>query len=286
MGCCEHVAKLENMSDEAIPQEAAPTPGLRAELRELFPGFQVPLLSLGGAPLGGIAAGEASSILRVAADAGIALVDTSSAYGASEGVIGDAPVELSVTTKFGNPCALNGHTHDYSAAHCVQALYNSFEALRGKPIAALQLHSPPEHPSPLVPALVDLLESLQAAGKFGAWGASVHTVNGGMVALNAGAGMLQVPYNLLYLTTWYLTSCTLPPAGTLQSAAAGDQPTAGDVRGAARGDADTIEPRPGLAHRAGGDGGAAAAVYAAPRAAPRHSARLDGLIPLPPTASD
>ena len=52
-------------------------------------------------------------------------------------------------------------------------------------------------PSFLVPALIDLLNSLRQAGKFGAWGASVHSVNGGMVALGAGAQMLQVPYNLL-----------------------------------------------------------------------------------------
>ena len=66
--------------------------------RELFPGFSVPALTLGGAPLGGIDEGEAQSILQVAADAGIELVDTSSAYGESEAVIGRAPVKMSVTT--------------------------------------------------------------------------------------------------------------------------------------------------------------------------------------------
>lgn len=160
--------------------------------RELYPGFSLPPLSLGGAPLGGLAPSEAHAILRVAAEAGIGLVDTSSAYGQSEAIIGESPMELSVATKFGNPCGLNCHKHDYSVGHCAQALYASLEALNGKHLACLQLHSPPEHPSPLVPALVDLLHSLRAAGKFGAWGASVHTVNGGMVALSAGAQMLQV----------------------------------------------------------------------------------------------
>ena len=188
-----------------------------APKRELYPGFSPSALTLGGAPLGGIASLEAHAILRVAAESGITLVDTSSAYGDSESVIGAAPVELSVATKFGNPCGLNGHTHDYSAAHCVQALYASLEALQGKPLACLQLHSPPEAPSPLSdPALVDLLHSLQATGKFGAWGASVHTVNGGMVALAAGAQMLQVPHNLLQQETGALLAmCAVRGVGTL-----------------------------------------------------------------------
>ena len=168
-----------------------------AQRRQLFPGFELPALSLGGAMLGGVEPREAQAILRVAAEIGIELVDTSSAYGLSESVIGNAPVSLSVATKFGNPCERNGERHDYSAAHCVESLYASIAALQGKPIACFQLHSPPEVPSPLVPTLVDLLESLRQAGKFGAWGASVHSVNGGQVALGAGAQMLQVPYNLL-----------------------------------------------------------------------------------------
>jgi aryl-alcohol dehydrogenase-like predicted oxidoreductase len=56
--------------------------------RPLFPGFDVPPLTLGGAPLGGIDELEAQAILRLAAESGISLVDTSSAYGASEAVIG------------------------------------------------------------------------------------------------------------------------------------------------------------------------------------------------------
>ena len=89
-----------------------------APKRELYPGFSPSALTLGGAPLGGIDTSEAHAILRVAAESGITLVDTSSAYGDSESVIGAAPVEMSVATKFGNPCGLNGHTHDYSAGRC------------------------------------------------------------------------------------------------------------------------------------------------------------------------
>ncbi len=185
--------------------------------RQLFPGFDLPPLTLGGALLGGLDGGEAHAILDVAAQSGlIELVDTSSAYGDSEAVIGTSPAQLSVATKFGNPCGLNNHTHDYSAAHCVTALYNSLEQLRGKPIACLQLHSPPEHPTPLVPALVDLLNSMRQARKIGAWGASVHSVSGGMVALSAGAQMLQVPYNLLQQdTAALLATCAIQGVGVL-----------------------------------------------------------------------
>ena len=40
----------------------------RAATRPLFPGFELPPLSLGGAPLGGIDVSEARAILRVAAE--------------------------------------------------------------------------------------------------------------------------------------------------------------------------------------------------------------------------
>ena len=118
--------------------------------RTLAPGVVVSPLSLGGALLGAADAAEAAAILRVAVASGVALVDTSSAYGASEQRIGESPHDsLVVATKFGNPCELNGHTHDYSVGGCAAACFNSLTLLRGKRIAALQLHSPPEQPSPL-----------------------------------------------------------------------------------------------------------------------------------------
>ena len=55
--------------------------------RTLAPGVVVSPLSLGGALLGAADAAEAAAILRVAVASGIALVDTSSAYGASEMVV-------------------------------------------------------------------------------------------------------------------------------------------------------------------------------------------------------
>ena len=167
--------------------------------RTLAPGVVVSPLSLGGALLGAADAAEAAAILRVAVASGIALVDTSSAYGASEERIGESPHDsLVVATKFGNPCELNGHTHDYSVGGCAAACFHSLTLLRGKRIAALQLHSPPEQPSPLSsPELRALLESLKASGAIGSWGASVHSVHGGQVALAAGADMLQVPFSVL-----------------------------------------------------------------------------------------
>ena len=167
--------------------------------RTLAPGVEVSPLSLGGALLGAADAAEAAAILRVAVASGIALVDTSSAYGTSAERIGESPHDsLVVATKFGNPCELNGHTHDYSVGGCAAACFNSLTLLRGKRIAALQLHSPPEQPSPLSsPELRALLESLKASGALGSWGASVHSVHGGQVALAAGADMLQVPFSVL-----------------------------------------------------------------------------------------
>ena len=166
--------------------------------RTLAPGVVVSPISLGGALLG-VDAAEGAALLDAAVESGIALVDTSAAYGESEAVIGVFPhSNLLVATKFGNPCELNGHTHDYSVGGCAAASFRSLTLLRGKRIAALQLHSPPEQPSPLSsPELRALLESLKASGAIGSWGASVHSVHGGQVALAAGADMLQVPFSVL-----------------------------------------------------------------------------------------
>jgi aryl-alcohol dehydrogenase-like predicted oxidoreductase len=166
--------------------------------RELLPNVSIPPISLGGANLGGGDDQEAEAILRVAAQSGIELVDTSSAYGRSEEIIGASSHRLLVTTKFGNPCELNGQTHDYSVGHCAACAFRSQSMLQGQPIAALQLHSPPEVPSPLENAeLRELLGSLKASGAIGGWGASVHSVRGGQIALAAGADMLQVPFSIL-----------------------------------------------------------------------------------------
>ena len=80
--------------------------------------------------LGGIDWCEAAAILKLATESGMGLVDTSSAYGASETVIGEADHSLAVATKFGNPCELNGHTHDYSAEHCQAFGSPCFNAIR------------------------------------------------------------------------------------------------------------------------------------------------------------
>ena len=67
-------------------------------------GTPVAAVSLGGAMLGGIPEHEAHAILQLAAERGVRLVDTSSAYGDSERRIGAAAAPgLAVATKFGNP---------------------------------------------------------------------------------------------------------------------------------------------------------------------------------------
>jgi aryl-alcohol dehydrogenase-like predicted oxidoreductase len=79
-------------------------------------GFDVPPLSLGGAMLGGMSEQEASEVLRIAADGGMGLVDTSSAYGHSEERIGRAPRAMAVATKFGNPCEVHDRRSNSKAS--------------------------------------------------------------------------------------------------------------------------------------------------------------------------
>ena len=98
--------------------------------RTLAPGVVVSPISLGGALLG-VDAAEGAALLDAAVESGIALVDTSAAYGESEAVIGVFPhSNLLVATKFGNPCELNGHVHDYSAEHCAASAFRSLAPRR------------------------------------------------------------------------------------------------------------------------------------------------------------
>ena len=172
----------------------APTPGRLACTRRLLrrAGDAVAAVSLGGATLGD---GEGARILEAACRAGVALVDTSDAYGHSEFVVGLASCGVAVATKYGNPCARNGHAHDWSVAAGRAALDASRAALRGKRLALYQLHSPPA--DAVTPAVAQVLEAAVTAGEIGGWGASVHSFECGRRCVALGCDALQVPFNVL-----------------------------------------------------------------------------------------
>ena len=172
----------------------APTPGRLACTRRLLrrAGDAVAAVSLGGATLGD---GEGARILEAACRAGVALVDTSDAYGHSEFVVGLASCGVAVATKYGNPCARNGYAHDWSVAAGRAALDASRAALRGKRLALYQLHSPPA--DAVTPAVAQVLEAAVTAGEIGGWGASVHSFECGRRCVALGCDALQVPFNVL-----------------------------------------------------------------------------------------
>ena len=155
-------------------------------------GDAVAAVSLGGATLGD---GEGARILEAACRAGVALVDTSDAYGHSEFVVGLASCGVAVATKYGNPCARNGYAHDWSVAAGRAALDASRAALRGKRLALYQLHSPPA--DAVTPAVAQVLEAAVTAGEIGGWGASVHSFECGRRCVALGCDALQVPFNVL-----------------------------------------------------------------------------------------
>ena len=65
-----------------------------------------------------------------------------------------------------------------------------------------------------------MLEHFKAVGAIGGWGASVHSVHGGQVALQAGADMLQVPYSCLQQENLpLLVICGLRRTGVLVQSA-------------------------------------------------------------------
>ena len=93
-------------------------------VRTLCPGHEATAVSLGGAMLGGVSSKGADSILAIARDAGIKLVDTSSAYGDSEwhiglsdsNMLGELRICPTAIYAYQQHCIVNGRRHHHSTS--------------------------------------------------------------------------------------------------------------------------------------------------------------------------
>jgi aryl-alcohol dehydrogenase-like predicted oxidoreductase len=171
---------------------------------------------LGGGDWGAVDDATALSILRAAADAGVTFFDTADVYGAgrSETLIGRFRREAGrggsfIATKLGRGPAL--YPDRYTEAGVRRAVEDSLRRLGVEALDLVQLHCVP--PEVLRRGeIFDWLRGLRAAGLVRAFGASVETVEEGLLCLGQeGLRSLQVIFNVFR---------QLPAAQLLPAAAA------------------------------------------------------------------
>lgn len=181
-------------------------------------GFDVSEIGLGCWQLGDgwgdtIYKNKAFRILEEAVDNGVTFFDTADVYGGgrSEEIIGEflqsTGARVKVATKFGRM----GHVYpdQYTADNLKQGVEDSLKRLGVEVLDVLQLHCIPTEEL-RKGEIFDHLRSLQKEGKIAHFGASVETVEEGLICLEQeGLCSLQVIYNLFRQK---LTADLLPQA--------------------------------------------------------------------------
>ncbi|RED49011.1 aldo/keto reductase [Seonamhaeicola aphaedonensis] len=168
-------------------------------------GFQTSEIGLGCWQLGGdwgnkINKTQARKILEKAINNGINFFDTADVYGdgRSEEVIGEfiqqSNIDVKVATKFGRNA--NVYPNNYSEQALRKSVDNSRKRLNKDCIDLLQLHCIPTEELKKG-AIFDWLRTLKNEGKIAHFGASVESVNQGLICLEQeGLQSLQVIYNI------------------------------------------------------------------------------------------
>ena len=128
------------------------------------------------------------AVIRHALAKGINLLDTASAYGDAETLIGETGVDCYVATKVTLPA---------NPEQVAASIDNSLRLLKKEKLDVLQLHNPTLDTIG-DPELIGSLETAVAAGKVGVVGASVYGEELALKALQYPVyRALQVPFNLL-----------------------------------------------------------------------------------------
>jgi aryl-alcohol dehydrogenase-like predicted oxidoreductase len=145
---------------------------------------------------------EQERVLERAVEMGFSLVETADAYGGGrmEGLIGRVLANRSdvvVVTKVGTDRATSPARKRFDAPFIRERLEASLRRLRRERVDLYLLHNPTERALTGGEA-VEELTRLKEAGKIGAWGASVGSLDVGHAALAAGAEVLEIAYSLVH----------------------------------------------------------------------------------------
>ena len=166
--------------------------------------FNVSRIGLGcwqlGADWGDVPEDRARAILQTAVDSGITFFDTADVYGdgRSERLLGEffgaERPGITIATKYGRAGGI--YPDGYSRAGMRAAVAASRERLGGAPLDLVQLHCVPTE---LLRegAVFDWLRELKAEGAIRHFGASVETMEEGMLCLEQeGMASLQIIFNI------------------------------------------------------------------------------------------
>ncbi len=175
-------------------------PALRADVTELSLGTW----GLSGEGYGSVSAAEADAVIDRAAELGINLFETCDAYGRGdmESRLGqrlagvDKPTY--VVTRIGTDASDEGNPKkNFEPDYLRQAVAQSAERLRRDRIDVVLLHNPSASTVERGEA-TGVLEELREAGQVGAWGVSAGSREVAVAAIESGAGVLSVAYNVFH----------------------------------------------------------------------------------------
>lgn len=157
---------------------------------------------LSGDAYGPVQEGEQERVLRRALEMGVTLIDTADAYGAGrmERLIGRAIVgrdDVVVVTKGGVDRSYAPPRKRFDGPYLRESVERSLRRLGRDRIDVYLLHGPSERAMGGGEA-VDSLRELQKAGKIAHWGVSAGNVAVGRTALQQGAEVLEIAYNVLH----------------------------------------------------------------------------------------
>lgn len=159
---------------------------------------------LGGEAYGAVEEADAERVLRRAVEIGFSVVDTSDAYGAgrmerlSGKLLADHP-DLCVVTKLGLDRTIDPPRKCFDPAFLRAAVERSQKRLRGssgKPIPVVLLHNPSPEALHLGEA-TEALATMKREGLVAHWGVSAGDEDAARAAIDKGAEVLELAYNLL-----------------------------------------------------------------------------------------
>ncbi len=176
-----------------------PFPQLSTELTELSLGTW----GLSGDAYGPIADAEADAVIDRAAELGITLFDTADVYahGEMEKRLGrrlkGRSSKTLIATRIGTERTETGGHKRFDAAYLREAFERSRERIGRDRIDVLMLHNPSVVTIEAGEA-TGLLKELRGKGSVGAWGVSAGSKEAALAALEAGAEVLSITYNLFH----------------------------------------------------------------------------------------
>ncbi len=136
-----------------------------------------------------------SSLLDLALDLGITLLDTAPAYGVAEErlgqVLGARRNRFFLMTKTGEEFDGTQSRYDFTAAHTRTSIERSLKRLQTDYLDAVLVHANRDDVNVMTETdVLPTLQRLQAEGKLGLIGVSTYTVPGGLAALDLTAAVM------------------------------------------------------------------------------------------------